>query len=149
MENGGPFGVENLAPGSGDQFVDSHAFCSLNARVTKCAVARGRITYPDAAGIETEEARTGWLIIAKAVLWQELPDWVLTYAAQSGGAEFPHDNTSDQWFSEGQFAAYTEVGRSIAVSAMKVPCDGSLPTIGTPVQAVNGDEPAVPPRPAA
>ncbi|SPM28264.1 patatin-like phospholipase family protein [Mycobacterium terramassiliense] len=149
MENGGPFGVENLAPGSGDQFCDSNAFCSLNARVTKCAVARGRITYPEAAGIETEEARTGWLIIAKAVLWQELPDWVLTYAAEHGGAEFPHDNTSDQWFSEGQFAAYTEVGRSIAVSAMKVPGDGSFPATESPVQVVNGAEPAESPRPAA
>jgi hypothetical protein len=149
MENGGPFGVENLAPGSGDQFGEGHAFCSLNARITKCAVARGRIAYPDAAGIETKEARTGWLIIAKAVLWQELPDWVLTYAAENDGAGFPHDNTSDQWFSEGQFAAYTEVGRSIAVCAMKVPCDGSLPTNETPVQAVDGDESAEPPRPAA
>lgn len=138
MENDGPFGVENLAPGSGDHFRESNAFCGLNDRITKCAVARGRITYPDAAGIESEEARTGWLIIAKAVLWQELPDWVLTYAAEHGGAEFPHDNTSDQWFSEGQFAAYTEVGRSIAVSAMKVPGDGSLPATEPPVQVVDG-----------
>ena len=112
-------------------------------------MARGRITYPEAAGIETKEARTGWLIIAKAVLWQELPEWVLTYAAQKGGAEFPHDNTSDQWFSEGQFAAYTEVGRSIAVSAMKVPGDGRLPAVETPVQVVNDDACAEPPRPAA
>lgn len=146
MENDGPFGVENLAPGSGDKFCDSHAFSSLNPRITKCAVARGKITYPEAAGLETEEARTGWLIIAKAVLWQELPDWVLTYAAQNGGAEFPHDNTSDQWFSEGQFAAYTEVGRSIAVSAMKVPGDGSVPAGESPVQAVSDD---VPDKPAA
>ncbi|MCV7092027.1 patatin-like phospholipase family protein [Mycobacterium interjectum] len=149
MENGGPFGVENLAPGSGDQFGDTNAFCSLNARVTKCAVARGRITYPEAAGIETEDARTGWLIVAKAVLWQELPDWVLTYAAEHGGAEFPHDNTSDQWFSEGQFAAYTEVGRSIALCAMKVPGDGTVPPIKPTVQTVNGSQPAEPRMPAA
>ncbi|ORW94389.1 hypothetical protein AWB92_11605 [Mycobacterium sp. IEC1808] len=144
METGEPFGVENLAPGSGEQFSESNAFCSLNSRITRCAVARGRITYPDAAGIESEEARTGWLIIAKAVLWRELPDWVLTYAAENGGAEFPHDNTSDQWFSEGQFAAYTEVGRSIAVSAMKVPGDGSVPASESPVQAVSDDVPDAP-----
>ncbi|WP_156745621.1 hypothetical protein [Mycobacterium sp. ACS4054] len=137
MDSGGPFGVENLAPGSGEQFGDSHAFCSLNGRISKCAVARGRITYPDAAGIKTAEARTGWLIIAKAVLWQGLPDWVLTYAAEKGGAEFPHDNTSDQWFSEGQFAAYTEVGRSIAMCAMTVPCDDGVTT-------ANGDARALP-----
>lgn len=148
MENGGPFGVENLAPGSGEQFADSHAFCSLNARITKGAVARGKITYPEAAGIGDEEARTGWLIIAKAVLWHELPDWVLTYAAEKGGAEFPHDNTSDQWFSEGQFAAYTELGRSIAVSAMKVPVDGSLPKSPEEAATPNADGPAEPPTPA-
>jgi hypothetical protein len=150
MENGGPFGVENLAPGSGEQFADSHAFCSLNARITKSAVARGKIKYPKAAGIGDEEARTGWLIVAKAVLWHELPDWVLTYAAEKGGAEFPHDNTSDQWFSEGQFAAYTELGRNIAVSAMQVPGDRSLPQPETPVEAAtpNGDSPAEPPTPA-
>ncbi|WP_156772075.1 hypothetical protein [Mycobacterium sp. 1245805.9] len=144
METGGPFGVENLAPGSGEEFPDGNAFCSLNSRITKCAVARGRIIYPDAAGIENKEARTGWLIIAKAVLWKELPDWVLTFAAQNGSAEFPHDNTSDQWFSEGQFAAYTEVGRSIAVSAMKVPGDGSFPASESPVQAVSDDVPDAP-----
>jgi hypothetical protein len=144
MESGGPFGVENLAPGSGDHFGESHAFCSLNARITKCAVARGRITYPAAADIGAEGARTGWLIIAKAVLWQEFPDWVLTYAAEKGGADFPHDNTSDQWFSEGQFAAYTEVGRSIAVSALKVPCEDSFPTIEPRVEAVNGGVSAEP-----
>ncbi|HTQ20358.1 hypothetical protein [Mycobacterium sp.] len=150
MENGGPFGVENLAPGSGEQFADSHAFSGLNTRITKGAVARGKIRYPKAAGIEDEEARTGWLIIAKAVLWRELPDWVLTYAAEKGGAEFPHDNTSDQWFSEGQFAAYTELGRSIAVSAMQVPGDGSLPQRETSVQkpTSNGHSPAEPPTPA-
>ena len=150
MENGGQFGVENLAPGSGEQYADSHAFCSLNSRITKSAVARGKIEYPKAAGIGDEEARTGWLIVAKAVLWHELPDWILTYAAEKGGAEFPHDNTSDQWFSEGQFAAYTELGRNIAVSAMQVPGDGSRPQPQTPVAAAtpNGDSPAEPPTPA-
>ena len=141
MENGGPFGVQNLAPGSGEQFADSHAFCSLNARITKGAVARGKIKYPEAAGIGDEEARTGWLIVAKAVLWHELPDWVLTYAAEKGGAEFPHDNTSDQWFSEGQFAAYTELGRRIATSVMKVPGDGNLPKNPEGAATPNGDGP--------
>jgi hypothetical protein len=150
MESGGPFGVENLAPGSGNQFGANHAFHSLNARVTKGAVARGRISYPEASGIGNEDARTGWLIIAKAVLWRELPDWVLTYAAEQGGAEFPHDTTSGQWFSEGQFAAYTEVGRSVAVRAMQVPGDGSFPAPETPPEAAtpNGDVPPPTPTPA-
>jgi hypothetical protein len=147
MESDGPFGVENLAPGSGGQFADSHAFFGLNARITNGAVARGKITYPAASGIEDEEARTGWLIVAKAVLWDELPDWVLTYAAEQGGAKFPHDNTSDQWFSEGQFAAYTELGRGIATSAMKVPGDGSLPSPPSE-PAADDDGPAQPLSPA-
>ena len=132
LENDGPFGVENLAPGSGDQFGDGNGFHSLNARVTKGAVVRGEIKYPRAAGLDAE-ASSGWLIVAKAVLWRELPDWVLTYAAEKGGAEFPHDNTSDQWFTEGQFATYTELGRHIAVQAMRaqVPRPKSPPEAAT------------------
>jgi len=150
LENGGPFGVENLAPGSGDAFGDSDAFYSLNARITKGAVVRGRIKYPKAAELGDDEASSGWLILAKAVLWRELPDWVLTLAAEKGGADFPHDNTSDQWFSEGQFAAYTELGRRIAVSAMQVPGDGSFPPPKIPPEAAtpNGDGPAEPSTPA-
>jgi hypothetical protein len=145
MESGGPFGVENLAPGSGAQYPAAHAFGSLNARITRGTVARGKISYPAAAGIADDEARTGCLIIAKAVLWQELPDWVLTYGAGAGGAQFPHDNTSDQWFSEGPFAAYTELGRSIAVSAMKVPVDGNLPENLSEPAPSNCQEPTEPP----
>jgi hypothetical protein len=147
LQNGGPFGVENLAPGSGDRFGDRPGFHSLNTRITKGAVVRGEIKYPRAAGLG-DEARSGWLIVAKAVLWRELPDWVLTYAAEEPGAEFPHDNTSDQWFSEGQFAAYTELGRSIAASAVQVPGDGSLPKTPDAAATPNHDGQAEPPTPA-
>ena len=47
---------------------------------------------------------------------------MLTYGAAS--EIFPHDSTSDQWFDEGQFAAYTELGRLLgrnAVEAQKGP----------------------------
>jgi hypothetical protein len=135
LENDGPFGVENVAPGSGDQFGNGHGFHSLNARITKGAVVRGEIKYPRAAGLG-DEARSGWLIVAKAVLWRDLPDWVLTYAAEKGGAEFPHDNTSDQWFTEGQFAAYTELGRRVAVQAMRV----QVPRPKSPMEAATNGE---------
>ncbi len=79
---------------------------------------RGIITYPDAAGLGGHNK--GVLIVAKAVLWRDLPDWVLTYGAGGGGASFPNDKTSDQWFNEAQFAAYTELGRRIAVKARTV-----------------------------
>jgi hypothetical protein len=47
---------------------------------------------------------------------------LLTYRAAS--EVFPRDSTSDQWFDEGQFAAYTELGRLLArnaVEALKAP----------------------------
>jgi hypothetical protein len=121
LEDSGDYGVQNLAPGSGVPFSDSNAFNRLNRRITKGTVVRGRITYPAASGLPVEQ-RTGTLIFAKAVLWQGCPDWLLTYGAAS--EMFPHDSTSDQWFNEGQFAAYTELGRLLgrnAVEALTAP----------------------------
>jgi hypothetical protein len=150
LENDGPFGVENLGQGSGDPFGKSDGFHCLNTRITAGAVVRGKIKYPRAAELGDEESRTGWLIVAEAVLWRDLPDWVLTYAAETRGAEFPHDNTSDQWFSEAPFAAYTELGRRIAVSAMQVPGDGSYPAPKLALEAAtpNGEGPTEPAPPA-
>ena len=62
------------------------------------AVVRGIIKYPAAADLGEND--TGLLIVAKAVLWQDLPDWVLTYGAGKSGESFPNDKTSDQWFNE-------------------------------------------------
>ena len=118
LDERGDYGVPNLAPGSAEPFGPGHAFHSLNSRLTAGAVVRGLVTYPAAAGMG--ENNIGMLIVAKAVLWHELPDWVLTYGAGGSGASFPNDKTSDQWFNEAQFAAYTEVGRRIAVKARTV-----------------------------
>ena len=121
LEDSGDYGVQNLATGSGRPFSDSNAFAQLNSRITSGTVVRGRITYPPASGLPNEQ-RTGTLIFAKAVLWQGCPDWLLTYGAEN--EVFPHDSTSDQWFEEGQFAAYTELGRLLgrnAVEAQKAP----------------------------
>ena len=126
----GDFGVQKVAPGSATPYGTGHAFHSLNSRLTAGAVLRGTIKYPPAADMGKDD--TGLLIVAKSVLWQELPDWVLTYGAGKGGENFPHDKTSDQWFNEAQFAAYTEIGRRIAVKARTVsddpiPSDDSAP----------------------
>lgn len=137
LDDDGPYGVDDLSPGSGEAFGAGHAFGSLDRRLTKSAVARGRITYPRAAGLGDGEARHGWLIVAKAVLWRDLPDWILTFAAGGDGAEFPHENTSDQWFCEAQFAAYTELGRRIAASAIQVRGDGSFPKTAPSHQAAH------------
>jgi hypothetical protein len=123
LKRTGPYSVEDIAPGSGKQFAKDDALASLNRRITRGAVVKGDITYPAAAGLEES---TGTLIFAKAVLCEACPYWLLTYAASSD--IFPHDPTSDQWFSEAQFAAYTELGRVIADQAVK--CAASLqPTV--------------------
>ncbi|HET6731583.1 hypothetical protein [Mycobacterium sp.] len=121
----GDFGVQQLAPGSARPFGSGHAFHALNNRLTAGAVLRGTIKYPSAAGLG--ENSTGLLIVAKAVLWRDLPDWVLTYGAGKGGEDFPQDKTSDQWFNEAQFACYTEIGRRIAVLARTVRPHGDHP----------------------
>ncbi len=108
------YAVDNVAPGSGRQFGEGHALASLNSRLTKGTVVAGLITYPPAAGLPNP---TGVLIFAKAVLWEGSPQWLLTYAASSN--VFPHDSTTDQWFNEGQFAAYTELGRIMGREALK------------------------------
>jgi hypothetical protein len=138
MDSGGPVGVENLAPGSGEQFDEGDAFQGLNSRITRGAVVRGRIKYPRAAGLGDGEASTGWLIVAKAVLWRDLPDWVLTFAAEKAGAEFPHENTSDQWFTEGQFAAHTELGRRIAANAIQVRGDDGVSSLNAEHEPAGG-----------
>ncbi|MGV0787677.1 hypothetical protein ABQF33_12230 [Mycolicibacterium sp. XJ2] len=116
LDKTGPFAVQNLAPGSGKDFPEDSAFFNLNKRLTAGTVTRGKILYPPAAGF-AEESSEGTLIFAKAVLTEECPHWLLTYAAAHD--VFPHDSTSDQWFNEGQFAAYTEIGRIMAREAIK------------------------------
>jgi hypothetical protein len=115
LDERGEYGRPNLAPGSAEPFGTGHAFHALNSRLTAGAVVRGVIRYPAAAGMGGNNI--GLLIVAKAVLWRDLPDWVLTYGAGKSGESFPNDKTSDQWFNEAQFAAYTELGRRIAVTA--------------------------------
>jgi hypothetical protein len=99
--------LKYLAPGSGE-LPEGSTLASLKERLTKKAVAMGTITYPAASGLPADDLE-GVLIFAKAVLCQDCPQWLLTYAASNDA--FPHDPTSDQWFTEGQFAAYTALGR--------------------------------------
>lgn len=135
----GPYSVESITPGSGKQFAKDDALASLNSRITRGAVVQGAITYPAAAGLDES---TGTLIFAKAVLSERCPFWLLTYAAST--AIFPHDPTSDQWFSEAQFAAYTSLGRVIAEEAV-----GCLRLL-KPLDNLNGRRPAgngLPPTP--
>ncbi len=98
-----------LSPGSPDD--ESGDFpAELRNRLAKSAIVRARFTYPVVAG-----GRSGTLILAKSILTPDLPRWLLAYAATN--PVFPHDSTADQWFNEGQFAAYTELGRHIGHQA--------------------------------
>lgn len=124
--------VDDLTPGSGslDGRDDQAEFVSLNTRLTKATVLVGRIKYPAAADLGPDSF--GTLIFAKTVLWEKLPYWLLTFAASKGNEQFPHDPTSNQWFNEGQFAAYTELGRQIAMQAQEAAADAARIDIAHP-----------------
>lgn len=108
--------LRDVVPGTGTPSGVDGVEKQLAGRVARTPVIVGDITYPEAAGLGMGESRTGTLIFAKAVLTPECPGWVLRYAASS--PVFPHDSTSDQWFGEAQFAAYTELGRVLGTAAM-------------------------------
>jgi hypothetical protein len=70
--------------------------------------ALGTIQYSAVDGPGTD----GVLIYVKPTLYGNEPADVLTYA--QAHTEFPHETTSDQWFSESQFESYRMLGCHIA-----------------------------------
>ena len=66
----------------------------------------GTITYP--------KGEDGTLIYVKPGLYGGEPRDVLNYASEN--ASFPHEPTSDQWFSESQFESYRRLGEHVALS---------------------------------
>jgi hypothetical protein len=78
--------------------------------------AVGRIGYSaiDAPDIPEDEKRArydGILIYVKPCFYGREPRDVFNYAL--GHPEFPHEPTSDQWFSESQFESYRSLGEHI------------------------------------
>ena len=65
-----------------------------------------RIRYKEVDG---PQAHDGFLIYVKATLCYDEPPDVTQYASAS--PQFPHEPTSDQWFSETQFESYRALGR--------------------------------------
>jgi hypothetical protein len=65
----------------------------------------GTIRYPDQAGF-------GYLLYIKASLVGDEPEDVLQYRVKCPA--FPHQSTSDQWFTESQFESYRRLGQHIA-----------------------------------
>ncbi len=139
-------------PGSGVPLQPAAALSALNPRLSQTPVITGTFTYPEASGLP-EGARQGRLFVARALLTPDMPYGLLSYAAQH--PEFPHDSTSDQWFEDGQFTAYTELGRQIGLRTQAVvagwappeepssgPAEGPEAPSGPAVAVVDGGLPA-------
>jgi len=102
-----PFAAE---PGAGRPIIPDATLAALNSTLSKEPVIIGTIHYPAASGLP-EDCRTGVLYAARALLWPKMSYSLLSYAAQH--PVFPHDSTGDQWFDDGQFTAYTQLGREL------------------------------------
>jgi len=72
-----------------------------------CAV--GKIRYD-----RIDDGPPGTLVYVKASLTGDEPIDAQAYA--SAHKEFPHEPTSDQWFSESQFESYRKLGEHVALS---------------------------------
>ncbi len=102
-------------PGTGKPVAPRDALTDLNPRLSGSGVMTARFTYPAESGLP-EGNRTGTLVVAKAALWPELPYPLLAYALRN--PTFPNDSTSDQWFDDGQYGAYTALGRELGAAAV-------------------------------
>jgi hypothetical protein len=109
-----PFDSE---PGAGEGLDPAAPLAALNAALSKSPVITGTFRYPAASGLP-ESARGGHLYVARASLWPQMPYELLSYAAQH--PVFPHDSTGDQWFDDGQFSAYTQLGRELGKQIRRV-----------------------------
>jgi hypothetical protein len=89
-----------------------------------CAIARIRYSQ-----IDKEDAEDGHLIYIKPSLKGDsgkdrvLPYDIYSYSRSS--AEFPHESTADQWFTESQFESYRALGSHIIDQISEQ--DGKLP----------------------
>ncbi|NKQ52040.1 patatin-like phospholipase family protein [Amycolatopsis sp. K13G38] len=100
-------------PGTADPLEPQRQLSVLNPRLARDPVIVGDIHYPPESGLP-EQRRTGLLIVARTLLWRDLPYPLLSYAAHN--PEFPHDSTGDQFFNDGKFTAYTELGRQLGLA---------------------------------
>jgi len=83
--------------------------------VSKEAYTIGTIEYPAVGG---EKGFRGELVYMKPSLassWEYLPTDILAYRARH--PEFPHEPTTNQWFSESQFESYRHLGYVIGLRA--------------------------------
>jgi hypothetical protein len=106
-----------LVPGSGDPLQPSGVLERLNARLSREAVVRGVIEYPEPFRVDGGTlSNKGTLIVAKAVLTPEMPYELLTYALKE--TAFPRQSTGDQFFDHEQFDAYRALGHFVGTAAL-------------------------------
>jgi hypothetical protein len=107
--------VWESSPGSSSPEAPKDALKALNPRLAKKEVITGTFEYP--GGPDQIAPVSGFLVVAKASLNAELPYPLLAYAMNN--PTFPHDSTSDQWFDDAQYAAYTGLGRELGEAAAR------------------------------
>lgn len=71
-------------------------------------------------------APTGTIIYFKASLTGDEPSDVKNY--HTGHAQFPHESTAEQWFTESQFESYRELGYHEVMTSMLGEAAAALPT---------------------
>lgn len=117
--------VWKLVPGSVTPPLEpTDPLAPLNERLSESAVVVADITYPaaclpvEAQQMHEEGKLTGKLVIAKTLLTRDMSYELLSYAARNN--VFPHDSTGDQFFDDGKFCAYRQLGREIGKQAAEV-----------------------------
>ena len=78
--------------------------------------AFGKIHYPASNGVPAE---TGYLVYVKSSVTGDEDEVINQYHANH--PEFPHESTADQFFTEGQFEAYRDLGYHMAGSLFEQP----------------------------
>ena len=101
-------------PGSGKPPAARASLTGLDSRMSETGVMTVEFTYPEESGLPPDQ-RTGTLVVAKALLWPNLPYQLQAYAVEN--RVFPNDSTADQWFDDGQYGAYTALGRAMGAAA--------------------------------
>lgn len=111
----------DLVPGSADPLSPKDPLAGLSSRLSSSVVLTGIIEYPEPFRLDGEgqPSATGRLILVKTRLHAGMPADVLTYAERH--QTFPYDSTSDQWFDEGQFNAYYQLGAFLGAQAAQTP----------------------------
>ncbi|UQS24858.1 hypothetical protein L1857_19600 [Amycolatopsis thermalba] len=123
-------------PGGGEPLEPEHPLSALNSRLSDSPVITGTIHYPAESG----QAGVGRLIVAKALLWRDLPYELLSYAAHH--PEFPRDGTGDQFFDDSKFGAYLELGRQLGRYVVShEPAAADLPEVPEGTGAPDGIAP--------